>query len=86
MTEEEFNKIAFRCLGTMALDYEHTIAYTSEDGRLGFCDHTLKNDNGEFTRSYRHWRIDKKVYKSKKKFLEALKDFPMALEVGLYSK
>ena len=85
MTEEEFNKTSFRCVGTMALDNEHTIAYISNDGRLGFCDHTLKNKYGEFTRSFRHWRIDKKVYKSKKKFLEALKDFPTALEVGIYS-
>ena len=85
MTEEELSKIPFRCVGHMAFEHEHTMAYTSEDGRLGFCDHTLKNKNGEFTRSFRHWRIDTKVYKSKKKFLEALKDFPSALEVGLYS-
>ena len=32
MTEEELKKIPFRCVGSMALDDEHTLAYTSEDG------------------------------------------------------
>lgn len=75
MTEEELKKVKFRCVGTMAFEDEHTIAYVSENGRLGICDHTLKKKDGTFGRQYRHWRIDGKVYKSKKKFLDALADY-----------
>ena len=75
MTEEELKKVKFRCVGTMAFEDEHTIAYVSENGRLGFCDHTPYKDGCPHGRSYRHWRIDGKVYKTKKKFLEALKDY-----------
>ena len=85
MTEEEFNKIPFRMVCHTAWDDEHTCTYESKDCRLGYCDHTLKNKYGEFSRSYRHWRIDNKVYKTKEKFLEALKDFPFAKKVGLFS-
>ena len=75
MTEEEWSKIPFKFAGHMSMEDEHTIAYQSENGRLGFCDHTLKKKDGTFGRQYRHWRIDGKVYKSKKKFLEALADY-----------
>lgn len=79
MTEEELQKVPFQMVGHAALADEHTCTYQSKDGRLGFCDHTkvLADFDGmkEFGRTYRHWRIDSKVYKSKKKFLEALKDF-----------
>ena len=75
MTEEELNKTKFRCVCSIALADEHMITYTSEDGRLGFCDHTPKNKNGDFRKGYRHWRIDNKVYKTKEESLEALKDF-----------
>jgi hypothetical protein len=34
-----------------------------------------KRKNGDFGRTYRHWRIDNKIYKSDEKFFEALKDF-----------
>jgi hypothetical protein len=58
---------------------EHTCTYSSKDGRLGFCVHTpVTADFGGiklYGRSRRHWRIDDNIYKSKKKFLEALKDF-----------
>ena len=59
----------------MALESEHMLTYVSEDCRLGFCDHTPKRKNGDFGRTYRHWRIDNKIYKSDEKFFEALKDF-----------
>lgn len=77
MTKEELKKVKFRCVGHMALESEHMLTYVSEDGRLGFCDHTPKRKNGDFGRTYRHWRIDNKIYKSDEKFFEALKDFSM---------
>lgn len=75
MTEKELAKIPFRCVGHLALAHEHLLTYVSEDGRLGFCDHTPKRKNGTFGKSRRHYRIDNKTYKSKQKFIEALKDF-----------
>ena len=75
MTEEELNQVIFKCVGTAAFEHEHTITYSSSDERLGFCMHTPKKEDGTFGKGYTHWRIDKKIYRSKKKFLEALKDF-----------
>lgn len=75
MTIEELKDIPFHFVAHMALETEHMITYETEDGRLGFCDHTVKRKNGDFGRTYRHYRIEGKVYKSKDKFLEALKDY-----------
>ena len=75
MTPEELQKIPFHFVSSLAMEDEHMLSYESEDGRLGYCDHTPKRKNGDFGRTYRHWRIDKKVYKKKEKFIEALADF-----------
>lgn len=75
MTEKELNAIPFHFVASLAMENEHSLSYESEDGRLGFCDHTRKRENGDFGRTYRHWRIDGKVYKAKEEFLAALADF-----------
>ena len=75
MTIEELKDIPFHFVAHMALESEHTMSYETEDGRLGFCDHTPKRKNGDFGRTYRHYHIDGKVYKTKEKFLAALADF-----------
>ena len=75
MTIEELKAIPFHFVCSAAWEHEHTMTYESEDGRLGFCDHTPKRKNGDFGRTYRHYHIDGKVYKTKEKFLEALKDY-----------
>ena len=72
MTIEEIKHIPFHFVCSAALEHEHTSTYTSEDNRLGWCDHTIYKDGRPY-RSYRHWRIGEKIYKSKKKFIEALK-------------
>lgn len=79
MTLEELQKIPFHFVSSLAMEDEHTLTYASEDGRLGFCDHTPKRKNGYFGRTYRHYRIDGKVYKKKEKFIEALADFNSAV-------
>ena len=75
MTYDELKKIPFRCVSHLALEDEHCTTYISEDGRIGFCDH-VKFKNGQPTkRTYRHWQIDGKVYKTTSKFIEVLKEF-----------
>ena len=84
MTIDELKAIPFYFVCSAAWEHEHTLSYESEDGRLGYCDHTPKRKNGDFGRSYRHWRIDGKVYKTKGKFLEALADFnPNVVPINL---
>ena len=75
MTIDELKAIPFHFVCSAAWEDEHTLTYESEEGRLGFCDHTPKRKNGDFGRTYRHYRIEGKVYKTKDKFLEALKDY-----------
>lgn len=77
MTIEELNKVRFHETCHMALDGEYTTTYISEDGRIGICDHVPRHpQTGQPKgRAYRHWMIDGKVYKSKNKFIEALKNF-----------
>ena len=82
MTIEELKKIPFRMVTHIAMEDEHCTTYESVDGSLGFCDHTKKKGEFDFGRTYRHWRIGSKVYKSFAKFQEALKDYnqPMTKE------
>ena len=77
MTEEELKKVPFRWQGHMSLESEHTSTYLSEDKRIGFCDHVPFRNGEPHGRAYRHYMIDGKVYKTKEKFLEALKDFEL---------
>jgi len=75
MTIDELKSTPFYFVCSAAWEDEHTITYETEDGRLGFCEHTPKRKNGGFGKGYRHYHIDGKVYKSKEKFIEALADF-----------
>ena len=77
MTKEELKKIPFHFVSHLAMEGEHCTCYESQDGRLGWCDHVPMptRHNQEPGRAYRHYRIDTKVYKSRQKWLEALKDF-----------
>ena len=78
MTEEEVKKIAFHMQCHMSMAKEHTCTYVDDSGRLGFCDHTPVigdfEDWQEFGRPYRRYRIDDKVFKSYKKWIEALRE------------
>ena len=78
MTIEEIKHIPFHFVCSAAWEHEHTMTYMSKDGRMGFCDHVPRDKYGMVKkggRAVRHFMIDGKVYKSKKKFLEAIKDF-----------
>ena len=75
MTIEELDKVRFRCYSHLNMEHEHCTTYFSEDHRIGFCDHVPFKDGEPHGRSYRHYWLDGKVYKTKQKFIEALKDF-----------
>ena len=78
MTIEELEKVKFHFVAHMSMEDEHTTTYFSEDGKIGFCDHVPRDEFGMVKkggRAVRHFMIDGKVYKSKKKFLEAIKDY-----------
>ena len=75
MTQEELNRVPFHVVTHLALADEHCLTFSSADNRLGFCKHTPKRKDGTFGKGYTHYRIDTKVYKSRQKWLEALKDF-----------
>ncbi len=78
MTIDELKKVPFHETCHMAMEDEYTTTYMSEDGRLGFCDHVPRDKYGMVKKCghpFRHFMIDGKVYKSKEKFLEAIKNF-----------
>jgi len=75
MTIEELKKIPFRFVGHMSMEDEHTTTYSSADNQLGWCDHIPYKNGRPCGGAYRHYRIGLKVYKTKAKFLEAIKDY-----------
>lgn len=86
MTYEEFEKIPMQFVAHMSMDDEHTVTYASPNGRLSVCTHTPVLKYGNFGKPYKHYRIDKKVYKSKKKFVEALENYhenQIPLKIGM---
>ena len=74
MTIEEIKHIPFHFVCSAAWEHEHTMTYESEDGRLGFCEHVPYKNVYPRGRSYTHYRIGDKIYKSKQKFIDALKE------------
>ena len=72
MTREEVNQIAFAPSIHLNMEHEHTMSYTAiyKDHAFGICDHTPYKDGEPKGRSYRHFMVDGKVFKSKKKFYE----------------
>lgn len=77
MTDTDLNKIKFKFVMSLSGEYEHYTTYESVDHipPIGICVHTLVRNDGSFGREYRHYRFNGKVYKNKKKFLEAITAF-----------
>ena len=74
MTKEELNKVPFTFVWHMNMEHEHTSTYVNIDYDFGMCSHTKCVDGIACGRTYTHYRHGNKVYKSLKKFLEAIKD------------
>lgn len=77
MTDSDLAKIKFKFVMSLSGEYEHYTTYESVDyiPPIGICVHTPVRKNGSFGREYRHYRFNRKVYKTKKKFLEAMTAF-----------
>lgn len=76
MTIEELEKVPFHFVSHLNMEDMHCTTYISDDKRFGFCDH-VPFKNGEPDRrkkSYRHYMINGKVYKTMAEFIEALAD------------
>ena len=77
MTESDLTKIKFKFVMSMSGEYKHMVSYESVDHipAIGICIHTPVRKDGTFGRESRHYRFNGKVYKTKKKFLEAMTEF-----------
>lgn len=74
MTEQQFNQIPFRMVSHLALEHEHASTYINEEYGFSVCKHVKKKDDFTYGRTYIHYMYQGKVYKTKQKFLEAIKD------------
>lgn len=75
MTDEAIKAIKFKWKSHMSLENEHITVYDSECGRFGICDHVPYKGMSPWGRSYTHYRIRDKTFKTKKKFIQALREF-----------
>lgn len=86
MTPEELAKIPFRFANHISMEHEHCTTYINEDYDFGFCNHVAVRKDGTFGRSYTHYRYGGKVYKTKAKFLEAIKHIVPIKKKGLCTR
>lgn len=73
MTYEEFVKLPFKFYAHLSMADEHSATYRTDDKRFAFCVHRPYENGIPKGRAYKHYQIDGKVYKSKEKLIEALK-------------
>lgn len=72
MTKEELAKLPFRMVSHMAAEDYHVATYMNDEYGIVVCKQTKVKNELEFGRSTVHYMHNGKVYKSKKKFLEAV--------------
>ena len=77
MTAEELADIPFHMVSHLSMEGEHCSVYEDDSKRLSFCEHVSYRDGKPYGKGYRHWMLDGKVYKTKEKFIEALKEFEL---------
>lgn len=77
MTAEELAKIPLRYLSHLSMAHEHCTVYANDDYNIRVCLHTAVKRDGTFGRTYTHYSHNGIVYKTKAKFLEAIKDLQL---------
>lgn len=72
MTREEINQIPFQFSFHISMENEHTITYTAQykGHQFAMCQHTPYKDDVPKGRTYTHYKVDGKVFKSKEKFYQ----------------
>lgn len=75
LTLQQLHKLPWKFLSSLAMEHEHATTYTARIGFLtiGKCVHTLKRD-GNFNRSYTHYLIQGKVFKSHKAAVDKINE------------
>lgn len=74
MTDQDLAEIKFRKMSHLNLGTQHACTYESVDyePRISVCVHTPVREDGMYGRAFVHYYLNGVVYKSKKKFLEAM--------------
>lgn len=72
MTREEIDKIPFKFISHTSFDAEYACTYYAEYKSHVFllCDHVPIKEINPRGRGYRHYAVDGKVFKTKKKFYQ----------------
>lgn len=72
MKKEEVNKIPFQFSCHMSMEDEHTTTHTAEYNghHFAICNHTPYKNGSPVGRTYSHYMVDGKVFKTKEKFYE----------------
>lgn len=74
MTLEELNKVPFSFVSHMSGEHEHCSTYTNKEYGFAMCTHTKCLEGISYGRTITHYLYKDKVYKSLRKFLEAIED------------
>lgn len=74
MTLEELNKVPFSFVSHMSGEHKHTSTYINKEYGFAMCTHTKCIEGITYGRTITHYLYNDKVYKSLRKFLEAIKD------------
>ena len=73
MTEKELSQIPFRMVSHLAMETEHICVYKSQNPLYKiFIYKNTKKNNGEFGKSYTHYVLNGKEYKTKQELLDAI--------------
>ena len=74
MTEQELSQIPFRMVSHLAMETEHCIVYESKNPlyKIRIYKNTEKKKNGEFGKSYTHYVLNGKEYKTRQELLDAI--------------
>lgn len=76
LTLNQLHKLQWQFQSSLAMEHEHAATYTARIGflQISKCVHTLKKEDFSFGRSYTHYLINGKVYKSHKSAVEAINE------------
>lgn len=74
MTEQELSQIPFRMVSHLAMEREHICVYKSQTPfyKILIYKNTIRKKNGEFGKSYTHYVLNGKDYKTKQELLNAI--------------